>query len=115
MQFSSAYFPSSANVWLAQKVIAMVRTSLSLRDPSQPRYAKFIHGQRDVMAGGALKAMPSFLHSLKGAGILLAGPAGTGKTAFIQRLHACIGEEHTIIRLGGSRALQARCHSSMTC
>lgn len=108
MQFSSAYFSSSANVWFAQKIIAMVRASLSLRDPSQPRYSKFIHGQRDVMAGGALKAMPSFLHSLQGAGLLLAGPAGTGKTAFIQRLRACIGEEHTLIRLGGSAPAEMR-------
>lgn len=107
-QFSSAYFPSSANAWLAQKVIAMVRASLSLRDPSQPRYSKFIHGQRDVMAGGELKAMPAFLHSLQGAGVLLAGPTGTGKTAFIQRLRACIGEEHTLVRLGGAAPAEMR-------
>jgi hypothetical protein len=107
-QFSSAYFPSSRKAWLANSVIAAVRASLSLRDPTQPRYSKFIHGQRDVLAGGQLKPMPSFLHSLQGTGFLFAGPTGTGKTAFIQRLRACIGEEHSIVRLGGAAPAEMR-------
>lgn len=96
-----AYIPTDQAARFARKITAEVRKSLLLRNPEDPRYSKFFHGQANVMRGGRLIAMPSFLHSLQGASFILAGPSGAGKTALIQRLRALIGQGHTVIRGSG--------------
>lgn len=99
-----AYYPSTAAALFSQKVIAQVRTSLLLRNPEHPRYAKFFFGQADVLGGGRPKPMPSFLHSLQGTGFVLAGPSGSGKSALIQRLRTIFGEAHRITLTGSGIA-----------
>lgn len=92
-----AYNPPIEAIRFAQSVVATVRNSLLLRNPEHPRYARFYHAQAEVLSGKRLIARPSFLSALGGAGMLLAGPTGSGKSALLQRIRSLIGEEHTLL------------------
>ncbi|GIZ51922.1 hypothetical protein NCCP691_19360 [Noviherbaspirillum aridicola] len=85
------YRANTEGARFAQRVIAQVRASLALRNPENPRYARFYYGQADVMHGGRLKPMPDYLGGLSGPGVILAGPSGSGKSALLHRLRFLVG------------------------
>ncbi|OWW20767.1 hypothetical protein [Noviherbaspirillum denitrificans] len=101
-----AYNPPLAAARFTQKVLASVRASLLLRNPEDRRYWQFLYQQGQVLRGGRPIAMPQFLRSLQGAGFILAGPSGVGKTALVQRLRALIGQEPVLVNWGGDAPAQ---------
>jgi hypothetical protein len=95
---SMAYWPTTSAVRFAQRVLAQVHVSLSLRNPEDARYVQFIYEQGSVLRGARVGSAPDFLASTTGAGFILAGPSGSGKTAFLQRLRVLIGTEPSLIQ-----------------
>lgn len=91
-----AFLASTEHADFFAKVVAAIRSSLLLRNPEHTRYLRFYFEQLTTLHLQEEPAAPDFLANFQGAGFIIAGPTGSGKSALIQRIRFLLGS-YTIV------------------